>query len=73
MLRQKWPRNAREIIKYGSCVNQNVAKQNMEARKSCLLEKKGIEKKRKKKSKYIEADQVTPDSSREKVKKVKEN
>ena len=47
MLRQKWPRNAHEIIKYGSCVNQNVAKQNMEARKSYLLEKKGIEKKKK--------------------------
>ena len=71
MLRQKWPRNAREIIKYGPCVNQNVAKQNMEARKSYLLEKKEIEKK--KKSKSIKTDQVTPDSSREKVKKVKEN
>ena len=46
MLRQKWAWNAREIIKYGSCVNQNVAKQNMEARNSYLLEKKRIEKKK---------------------------
>ena len=59
MLRQKWAWNAREIIKYGSCVNQNVTKQNMEARNSYLLEKKRIEKK----SKYVEADQITLDSS----------
>ena len=70
MLRQKWAWNACEIIKYGSCVNQNVTKQNMEARNSYLLEKKRIEKK---KSKYVEADQVTLDSSLKKVKKVKEN
>ena len=42
----------------------------MEARNSYLLEKKGTGKKT---NKYIEADQVTPDSCRKKVKKVEEN
>ena len=71
MLRQKQAQNTHKIIKYGSYVNQNVAKQNIKAGNSYLLEKKGI---KEKKSKYnIEADQVTPDSSCIKVKKVKVN
>ena len=40
MLTQKWVLNTCKIIKYGSCVNQNVAKQNMEARKLPIREKK---------------------------------
>ena len=45
MLRKKWALYVREIIKDGSCVNQNVTKRNMEARNNYLLEKKETEKK----------------------------
>ena len=72
MVRQKWALNARKIIKYRSCVNQNVMKQNMEAR-NCYLSEKKRNRKNNNNNKYIEADQVTPDSSRKKVNKVKEN
>ena len=47
---------AHKIIKDGSCVNQNIVKQNMETRSNYLLKKKGTEKEKKKAR--IEADQV---------------
>ena len=53
MLKQKWVRYALEIVKDGSCSNQNVLKRNMETRNNYLLEKKGNKKKSR-----IEADQV---------------
>ena len=53
MFRQKWAWCTREIIKNGSCVNQDVAKRNMEARNNYLLEKKGTKNKAR-----IEGDQV---------------
>ena len=37
MLRQKWALKSCEIIKDGTCINQNVAKQNMEAKNNFLL------------------------------------
>ena len=43
-----------KIIKDGSCVNQNIVKQNMETRSNYLLKKKGTEKKKAR----IEANQV---------------
>ena len=45
MVRQKWGRYAPEIIKDGPSVDQNVAKQNMEASNNYLLEKNGTERK----------------------------
>ena len=47
MLKQEWVQYVREIIKDRSCSNQNVLKQNMEARNNYLLEKKGTKKKSK--------------------------
>ena len=44
MLRRKWAWYTHEIVKDGSCVNQNVVKCNMEARNNYLLEKKGTKK-----------------------------
>ena len=44
MLKQKWVRYALEIVKDGSCSNQNVVKRNMETRNNYLLEKKGTKK-----------------------------
>ena len=41
MLKQKWAWYSREIIKDGSCVNENVVKRNMEVRRNYILEKKG--------------------------------
>ena len=70
MLIQKQARYAHGIIKDGSCVNQNVSKQNMEARNNYLLEKKGTEKKRKA---SMEADQVSLTAPVKKVNKFKEN
>ena len=69
MLRQKQAQNTHKIIKYGSYVNQNVAKQNIKAGNSYLLEKKGI---KEKKSKYnIEADHVTLTAPVKKSRKLK--
>ena len=44
MLKQKWVRYALEIVKDGSCSNQNVVKRNMETRNNYLLEKKETKK-----------------------------
>ena len=44
MFKQEWVRYVREIIKDGSCSNQNVLKRNMEAKNNYLLVKKGTKK-----------------------------
>ena len=72
MLIQKQACYAHGIIKDGSCVNQIVSKQNMEARNNYLLEKKGTEKKKERKA-SMEADQVSLTAPVKKVNKFKES